>query len=308
MSRPRRSQSSSDSLTPMRAGDGQQVHDRVGRAADRAVDHDRVLERLLGEDLRHLQVLVHHVDDPPPAHARQQLAPRIDGRNRGVGGQAHAERLDHRRHRRRRAHRHAMAGGARHARLGLDQVRHLHLAGLQHLGELPHVRAGADVLAAELAVQHRSTGYADRRQVARRRAHQQRRRGLVATHHQHDAVEGIGADRLLDVHRRLVAEQHRRGPHQRFAQAHHRKLDGEATGIEDAVAHVLRQFAEMRVARCCLRPRVADADDRPAVELVVRHALVLHPRAVDHRVAVVAREPGLRAEYALDFCRCSSCS
>ncbi len=91
----------------------------------------------------------------------------------------------------------------------------LHLAGLQHLGELPDVRAGADVLAAELAVQHRAAGDADRRQVARRRAHQQRGRGLVAAHHQHDAVERIGANRLLDVHRHLVAEQHRRRPHQR---------------------------------------------------------------------------------------------
>ena len=76
--------------------------------------------------------------DAPARHAREHPAARIDGGNRGVGRQAHAERLDHRRHRRRRAHRHAVAGRARHARLDLDHVRRLHLAGLQHLGELPH--------------------------------------------------------------------------------------------------------------------------------------------------------------------------
>ena len=91
------------------------------------------------------------------------------------------------------------------------------------------------------------------------------------------------------------------GPHQRFAQAHHRELDRKAAGVEDAVAHVLRQFAEVRVARRGLRPRVADADDRPAVELVVRNALVLHPRPVDERVAIVAGEPGLGAQGALGF-------
>ena len=41
--------------------------------------------------------------------------------------------------------------------------------------------------------------------------------------------------------------------------------------------HVLGEHAEMRVARRQLRPRVADADDRAAVELVVRHAAVLGP-------------------------------
>ena len=46
MSRPRRSQSSSVSVDADAPGDRQQVDDRVGRAADRAVDHDRVLERL----------------------------------------------------------------------------------------------------------------------------------------------------------------------------------------------------------------------------------------------------------------------
>ncbi len=52
-----------------------------------------------------------------------------------------------------------------------------------------------------------------------------------------------------------------------------------------------RELAEVRVAGRRLRPRVADADDRTAVELIVRDALVLHPRAMHERVAVVAAEP-----------------
>src|SRR5213078_1146176 len=58
-----------------------------------------------------------------------------------------------------------------------------------------------------------------------------------------------------------------------------------------AVAHVLRQDAEMRVARRELGPGVADADHRAAVELVVRHAAVLHPAAIDEAVDVLAPEP-----------------
>ena len=73
---------------------------------------------------------------------------------------------------------------------------------------------------------------------------------------------------------------------------------GKAARVEHAVAHVLRELAEMRVAGRRLRPGVADADDRPAVELVVRDALVLHPRPVDERVAVVAAEPDGGAELA----------
>src|SRR6266545_7504027 len=47
----------------------------------------------------------------------------------------------------------------------------------------------------------------------------------------------------------------------------------------------------MRVARCGLRPGVADADHRPAVELIVGNALVLHPGAVHQSVAIVPAEP-----------------
>ena len=54
-----------------------------------------------------------------------------------------------------------------------------------------------------------------RRQVAAGRAHQQRRRGLVAADQQHDAVDRIAADRLLDVHADEVAEQHGGRPHVR---------------------------------------------------------------------------------------------
>ena len=73
-------------------------------------------------------------------------------------------------------------------------------------------------LAAVDAAQLRAAGDADGGQVGARRAHQQRGRGLVAAHQQHDAVERVRADALLDVHGREVAEQHGGRPHRDLAE------------------------------------------------------------------------------------------
>jgi hypothetical protein len=54
---------------------------------------------------------------------------------------------------------------------------------------------------------------------------------------------------------------------------------------------VLGELAEMRVAGRQLRPRVADADDGLALELVIRDALVLHPASVHETVLVRSAEP-----------------
>jgi hypothetical protein len=57
--------------------------------------------------------------------------------------------------------------------------------------------------------------------------------------------------------------------------------------------------AQMRIAGRHLRPGIADADHRPAVEDVRRQALILHPAAMHERVHAVAAEPLLRPEFSL---------
>ena len=69
-----------------------------------------------------------------------------------------------------------------------------------------------------------------------RRRHQLRRRGLVAPHQQHHAVDGVAADRFLDVHAREVAKEHGGRAQVGLAQRHHRELEREAAGLVDAVA------------------------------------------------------------------------
>ena len=110
-----------------------------------------------------------------------------------------------------------------------------------------------------------------------RRAHQQRRRGLVAAGEQHHPVDRVGAQRLLDVHGAEVAVEHRRRPQRALPRREDRELHRQAARLVDAVAHPLGEVAQMRVARRQLRPGVADADHRPPVEEVGRQPLVLHP-------------------------------
>jgi hypothetical protein len=181
--------------------------------------------------------------------------------------------------------------------LGLEEVLQLERAGAHLLAHAPHAGARAQFLAAPFAAEHGAARHADGGQVDAGRAHHQRGRGLVAAHEQHHAVDGIAADGFLDVHAGQVAVQHGGGPQQRLAERHHRELERETAGLVDADLHLLGKGAEVRVAGRQFAERVADADDRAAVELVVRHALALDPAAVGEAVAVLAAEPLLAAKF-----------
>ena len=152
-----------------------------------------------------------------------------------------------------------------------------------------------------VAVQHRAAGDGDRRQIAARRAHDQRRRRLVAAAQQDHAVDRVAADRLLDVHRREVAEQHRRRPQAGLTQRGDRELERDPARFPHAALDVLGDLAEVQVARRQLRPRVADADDRPAVEDAFGQTAA-DPAAVDEAVLVDLAEPRCRPVLALRLC------
>ncbi len=173
------------------AGDGEQVQDGVGRAADRAVHPDGVLERGARQELRDPDVLLDQLNDAAAGQVRLGVSAGVHGRNRRVVRERQAERFDHARHGRRRAHHVARPARPRHARLGLHELLQAHRAGLDFLAEPPDVGARAELRAAVLAVEHRPARHDERRQVAARRAHDERRRGLVAAAQQHDAVDRV---------------------------------------------------------------------------------------------------------------------
>jgi hypothetical protein len=243
------------------------------------------------------QVLVDHLDDAPARHAGEAVAARVDGRVGGVAGQRHAERFDHRGHGRGRAHGHAIPG-ERDMALSASAKSCALITPARTSSENFHTSVPEPMVAAlEAAVEHRPAGDDDGGQVAGRRAHDQRGRGLVAAGHQHGAVHRVAADRLLDIHRRQVAEQHGGRAQVGFAAREHRKLQRQPARLQDAGLDVLDQAAEMRVAGRELGEGVADADHRAAVEGIVGQAVVLHPASVDEGVLARATEPVLRSSF-----------
>ena len=238
--------------------------------------------------------LLDELDDLPPGGLGEVRAAGVDRRDRRAARRRQPERLGHAGHRRRGPHRHAMPVRARHRVLDLGEVLLADPARAQLLVVVPAVRARAELLPAPAAVEHRPAGDDDRRDVRRARAQDRRRVRLVAAGEQDDAVEGIGADRLLDVHRHQVAIEHRRRLHQRLAERHDRELAREAAGLQDAALDRLGQAAQVHVAVDELRPRVADADHGSSAERLVADAAGLQPGAVQESVEVLAVEP-LRA-------------
>src|SRR6185437_9590960 len=82
--------------------------------------------------------------------------------------------------------------------------------------------------------------------------------------------------------------EHGRRPHLRFAERHRGELERQAARLPYAALHVLRDRAQAGVARRELGPRVADADDRAAVEHVIGQSLALHPATMNEAVLVLA--------------------
>ena len=273
------------------ARDGQQMDHGIGRPADSGIGQNGVLDRGTGNDLRQLDIFLDHLDDALAGQMRQRHAARINGRQRGVGGQRHPHRLYHACHRRGRAHRHTHALGPAHAGFSGHEILQGHLARAHIFRELPHIRARADVLALPLAVQHRAGADNDRRQIDACRAHQLTRRGLVTAAQQNHPIDTIGADAFFDVHRQQVAKQHGGRLHLGLAKAHHRKFDRKAPCLPHAALHPFGQIAQAGIARGQFGPCIADTDNGAAIKGVVGKALIFHPAAVNEPVPIILAVP-----------------
>ena len=245
-------------------GDGVDVDRRIGRAADRAVDHDGVLERLPGQDVGRLQVFPDHFDDPPASVIGDLAALAMGRRDRRAAGQAHAERFGQRIHGRGGAHRVAMADRGRR---GGDDLHELLIVDLA-LGEVgagaPDDRARAGALAVMPAVVHRPAGENDRRNVDRRRRHDAGRSGLVAAGRQHDPVEKIAHQHLDETQIGEIAVERRGRPLARLLNRVDRKFERHAAGRGDPVAHPLGEFEVVAIAGRKIRAGLGDADNRLA--------------------------------------------
>src|SRR5580700_10383345 len=146
-------------------------------------------------------------------------------------------------------------------------------------------------MAAEFSGKHGTAGETNRRQIAGSGTHQQRGCGLVATHEQNDSVDRVAANRLYHIHAGEVAEQHSGGTQLRFAERHDGKFQRKPTGLPHTALYKFGELAKVTVAGRELRPGVADSDDGPPIEQVVRPALILHPTPVEKSVAIFSPVP-----------------
>ena len=237
---------------------------RVGRAADRRVDHDAVLERLAGQDVGRLQILPDHLDDALAGLIGDLAALAIGRGDRGAARQRHAERFGQRVHGRGGAHGVAMADRRRRGGHDVHELLVVDLAGGEPLARFPDHGAGAGALAVVPAVQHRPARQHDRRHVDGRRRHQAGRRGLVAAGGQHHAVEGIAEQDFDQAEIGEVAVERRGRALAGLLDRMDRKFHRDAAGRADAFAHPVRQFEMVAVAGRQVVAGLGDADDRLA--------------------------------------------
>ena len=277
----------------MRPAIGEQMHDRVGRAADRAVDHDRVLERLPGEDLRHPQILVHHLDDAPAGHAREHAggANRRRESRRWSAGRCPAPRPS--------TPSSTPCPSSCSGRPSATCTTRPRPCRHRFISPVFSISVNFHTCVPEPMSSPRnlpfSIGPPETPIVGRSHdAAPISSAGVVLSQPISSTTPSNGLARI-DSSTSIAAWLRNSIVVGRISVSP-RLITGNSIGKPPASSTPSRtccgELAEVRVARRGLRPGVADADDRPAVELVVRDALVLHPRAVDERVAVVAAEPG----------------
>ena len=246
------------------ARDRVDVDRRVGRAADRAVDDDRILEGLAGEDVRRLQILPDHVDDAPAGLVGDLAAFAMRRGNGGAAGQAHAERLGERVHRRGGAHGVAMADRRRRGGHDLHELLVVDLAFGEFGARLPDDRARAGALAVMPAVVHRPAREHDGGNVDRRRGHDAGRSRLVAAGGEHDAVDEIAHQDFDQAEIGEIAVERRGRALARLLDRVDGEFEGHAARRDDAVAHALGEVEMVAIAGNEVGAGLGDADDRLA--------------------------------------------
>ena len=141
---------------PDAAGNGRQMDDGVGRAADRLKHAHRVLERRPRQDAIGREALFGEAHGAASRRLAVAQTIGVDGRHRRATGQHHAERLGHARHRARRAHHPAGPGRRDELRARLVHVGPIDLAAPEPAPDAPAVGARADARALDAPGEHRT--------------------------------------------------------------------------------------------------------------------------------------------------------
>ncbi|OIQ68662.1 hypothetical protein GALL_497440 [mine drainage metagenome] len=237
---------------------------RIGRAADRRIDDDAVLKSLSRQDVGRFQVLPDHPDDALAGLVGNLAALAVRRGDRGAARQRHAQGLGQRIHGGGGSHGIAMADRGRRRRHDIHELLVVDLACGELLARFPDHGSGTGTLTIVPAVQHRSAGQHDGRQIDGCRRHQAGGSGLVAACGQDHTVEGVAEQDLDQPKIGEVAVKRRGRALAGFLDRVHRKFHRDAAGSADSLPDPVCQFEMVAVARrqvvACLR----DADDRLA--------------------------------------------
>src|SRR5690606_24854214 len=273
------------------AGDGEQVDDGVGGAADGGQGDDRVEERGAGHHLAGPAALADHLDHEAAGVVRALQQPAVGGGGAGGAGDGHAERLGHDGHGGGGAHGVAVPAAADHGGLGLQERLAGELPGPYLLAEPPHVGAAAERDAAEMAGEHGPAEHHDGGQVDGGGGHQQGRDGLVAAAEQHDAVDRVGAQHLLGGHGGEVAPEHGGGPDVGLADGDGGQVERDSAGRPDALFDAVGGLGGVGGAGGQVGGGAGDGHVRPRAGEGVAGRAAADPGAVERGVPVVACAP-----------------
>ena len=160
---------------------------------------------------------------------------------------------------------------------------------------LPDIAAASEYLSVPITAQHRAGGQIDRRQVHADRAHQQSRRGLVATTHQNDAVDWLAAQQLFGFHCQEVPIHHRARLHERFVNRHCGQFDRKSAGLPHASLYFISARPKVAVTGREIAPRVDYSNDWLVCEIFDCVAHLLSARAMAKGAQVFSRKPALTA-------------
>ena len=175
----------------------------------------------------------------------------------------HAERLGDRRHRARRPHDGAGAGGRREVAFDLADLVALYLAGAVARPEAPAIGAGAEPLAMPARGQHRPGNEADGRPIGRNRPHELGGHRLVAAADEDNRIHRLGADHLLGVHSHEVTKHQACRAEKHLAERDCRKGQRQAAHREHAAFDGVDQLGKVPVAVVEAGICVGDADHWP---------------------------------------------
>ena len=261
------------------SGDGEEVDDGVGGAANCHVDGDGVFNRLAGHDVGRFNALEGHLDGALAAHFGEGQTAGVRRRNGRAARQGHAQSFGDGCHGAGCSHNRAVACRAREAAFNFAEFFVGHAPGAVEVKELAPVGACSQFPVAPLAAEHGATGDHDGRDIGAGRPHDLCRGGFIAAAKQHDGVDGIGPDALLHVHGHQVAEEHGRRLHEHLAKRNGGEFQGKAAGPPNAAFYGFGHLFQVGVAVVELAPGIADADDGLVIKNVGREAFGAKPRA-----------------------------